>query len=88
VFQLEEGEVLAEPMPTRDERTGFLFYEATEGGAGVLTRLAVEADLLAEVARQALAIMHFDVEENSACDCEALWWMSLARAVSPPATAA
>jgi ribosomal protein L37E len=64
VFQLEEGEVLAEPMPTRDERTGFLFYEATEGGAGVLTRLAVEPDLLAEVARQALAIMHFDVEEN------------------------
>ena len=64
VFQLEEGEVLAEPMPTRDERTGFLFYEATEGGAGVLTRLAVEPDLLAEVARQAMAIMHFDVEEN------------------------
>ena len=64
VFQLEEGEVLAEPMPTRDERTGFLFYEATEGGAGVLTRLAVEPDLLAEVARQALAIMHFDVEKK------------------------
>jgi Lhr-like helicase len=64
VFQLEEGEVLAEPMPTRDERTGFLFYEATEGGAGVLTRLAVEADLLAEVARQALAIMHFEVAES------------------------
>ena len=64
IFQLEEGEVLAEPMPTRGERTGFLFYEATEGGAGVLTRLAVEADLLAEVARQALVIMHFDVEEN------------------------
>ncbi len=64
VFQLEQGEVLAEPMPTRDDRTGFLFYEATEGGAGVLTRLAVETDLLAEVARQALAIMHFDVAEN------------------------
>ena len=39
VFQLEEGEVLAEPMPTRDVRNGFLLYEATEGGAGVLTRL-------------------------------------------------
>lgn len=62
VFQLEEGEVLAEPMPTRDERTGFLFYEATEGGAGVLTRLAVEPGLLAKVAREALAIMHFAVE--------------------------
>jgi superfamily II DNA/RNA helicase len=62
VFQLEEGEVLAEPMPTRDERNGFLLYEATEGGAGVLTRLAVEPDLLALVAKEALAIMHFDLE--------------------------
>ena len=39
VFQLEEGEILAEPMPTRDVRKGFLLYEATEGGAGLLTRL-------------------------------------------------
>lgn len=64
VFQLEEGEIMAEPMPTRDARSGFLLYEATEGGAGVLTRLAIERDLLAEVARQALNIMHFDVETN------------------------
>ncbi len=59
LFQLEEGEVLAEPMPTRDARSGFLFYEATEGGAGVLTRLVAEPTRLAEVARRALAIMHF-----------------------------
>lgn len=64
VFQLEEGEVLAEPMPTRDERAGFLLYEATEGGAGVLTRLAIEPDLLAVVAKEALAIMHFDLEKG------------------------
>ena len=49
VFQLEEGEILAEPMPQRDARTGFLFYEATEGGAGVLTRLVSEPERLAEV---------------------------------------
>lgn len=61
VFQLEEGEVLAEPMPQRDSRTGFLFYEATEGGAGVLTRLLAEPTRLAEVARAALGVMHFDV---------------------------
>ncbi|HTR56144.1 MAG TPA: DEAD/DEAH box helicase [Kofleriaceae bacterium] len=61
VFQLEEGEILAEPMPTRDARTGFLFYEATEGGAGVLTRLVAEPERLAEVAHQALEIMHFDL---------------------------
>ncbi len=61
VFQLEEGEVLAEPMPQRDARTGFLFYEATEGGAGVLTRMVAEPERLAEVAHEALDIMHFDL---------------------------
>lgn len=64
VFQLEEGEILAEPMPQRDARTGFLFYEATEGGAGVLTRLVAEPERLAEVAREALAIMHFDLADG------------------------
>ena len=63
VFQLEQGEVLAEPMPTRDERNGFLFYEAAEGGAGVLNRIAGEPETLAAVARVALSIMHFDVLE-------------------------
>ena len=64
VFQLEEGEMLAEPMPTRDLRNGFLLYEATEGGAGVLTRLASQEDGLALVARTALQIMHFRVSED------------------------
>ncbi|MBX3182800.1 MAG: DEAD/DEAH box helicase [Polyangiaceae bacterium] len=65
VFQLEEGEILAEPMPTRDARTGFLCYEATEGGAGVLARLLSEPSSLAMVARRALQVMHFDVTEES-----------------------
>jgi hypothetical protein len=61
-FQLEEGEILAEPMPSRDARAGFLFYEATEGGAGVLTRLVGEPDALAKVARESLELMHFTPE--------------------------
>jgi superfamily II DNA/RNA helicase len=65
VFQLEQGEILAEPMPSREERSGFLLYEATEGGAGVLTRLVGEPVRLAEVARKALAILHFDVDGGS-----------------------
>lgn len=64
VFQLEEGEILAEPMPQRDARSGFLFYEATEGGAGVLTRLVAESERLAEVTREALAVMHFDLTKG------------------------
>ncbi|MCB9507620.1 MAG: DEAD/DEAH box helicase [Myxococcales bacterium] len=63
VFQLEEGEILAEPMPTRARRNGFLCYEATEGGAGVLIRLVAEPDSLAAVARKALQVMHFAVSD-------------------------
>ncbi len=65
VFQLEEGEILAEPMPSRDERTGFLLYEATEGGAGVLTRLISEPERVADVAFEALRIMHFDIPDRA-----------------------
>ena len=65
VFQLEEGEMLAEPMPTRDVRNGFLLYEATEGGAGVLTRLVSQENVLATVARTALRIMHLAGGEDS-----------------------
>jgi hypothetical protein len=61
VFQLEQGEVLAEPMPQRQERTGFLLYEATEGGAGVLNRLVSESQRLAEVGRVALSLLHLEV---------------------------
>ncbi len=64
VFQLEEGEMLAEPMPTRDVRNGFLLYEATEGGAGVLTRLVSEETSLAAVARRALQVMHLSVGDG------------------------
>ena len=64
VFQLEEGEMLAEPMPTREVRNGFLLYEATEGGAGVLTRLVSQEKSLATVALKALEIMHFAVAEE------------------------
>ncbi len=64
VFQLEEGEILAEPMPTRDARNGFLLYEATEGGAGVLTRLVAEPASLAQVARTALQVMHFAIDDD------------------------
>jgi len=59
VYQLEESELMAEPLPGRDNRQAILFYESAEGGAGVLTRLATEPEALAKVADEALSIMHF-----------------------------
>lgn len=59
-YQLEEGEILGEPLPARDNRRAVLTYEATEGGAGVLNRLISDPMALANVARRALDLMHFD----------------------------
>jgi Lhr-like helicase/very-short-patch-repair endonuclease len=59
VYQLEESELMAEPLPTRDSRQSLLLFEAAEGGAGVLTRLATEPEALSAVAAKALEVMHF-----------------------------
>lgn len=66
VYQLEEGELLVEPLPDAEQRRGLLFYEATEGGAGVLTRLVSEPDALSKVARAALEIMHLELPDDPA----------------------
>lgn len=59
-FQIEESELVVEPLPKTDNRQALLFYEAAEGGAGVLTRLASEPASLGMVAKIALNLMHFN----------------------------
>jgi very-short-patch-repair endonuclease len=61
-YQLEDMELAVEPLPSENDRRLLLFYEAAEGGAGVLRRLAQEPEALAAVARRALEICHFDVD--------------------------
>ncbi len=58
-FQLEERELSVELLPSAAAPAHVLLYEAAEGGAGVLTRLAGEPDALARVAHAALAVLHF-----------------------------
>lgn len=65
VFQLEESELMSEPLPCRDNRRAILLYEAAEGGAGVLTRLANDPKAMSQVAQQALAICHYERLDDS-----------------------
>lgn len=81
VFQLEESELAAEPLPDRDNRNAILLYEAAEGGAGVLNRLATDPEAIRRVAGRALEVCHWrsrsglwsdtvDLEDTDP-DCEA-----------------
>ncbi len=79
VYQLEDNELAAEPLPSSSDRRLLLFYESAEGGAGVLSRLLDNRDAIARVASAALRICHFNPDTGaderraprSREDCEA-----------------
>jgi superfamily II DNA/RNA helicase len=59
-FDLEDSELAAEALPSREERRYILLYESAEGGAGVLRQLlSGEHYGIDAVARKALEILHF-----------------------------
>jgi very-short-patch-repair endonuclease len=71
-FQLEPRELSCEPMPSPADRREILFYEASEGGAGVLRQIAEDPAVLPLLARKALEICHFDpdtLEDRKAQVC-------------------
>ena len=67
---LETGELLGEPLPTRDSRNAILLYEASEGGAGVLKRLAGEGDYWRRLGASALERMHFHRVNGTIAEAE------------------
>ncbi len=71
-FQLEPRELSCEPMPSPQARQEILFYEASEGGAGVLRQIAEDPAVLPMLARHALEVCHYDpvtFEDNGAHTC-------------------
>ena len=64
-FQIEESELVAEALPKVSDRRALMFYEAAEGGAGVLTRIASDPASLKQVASNALKLLHHNSPQGS-----------------------
>lgn len=75
VFQLDEQE-LSSLRIGQGAHAAILFWEAAEGGVGVLKRLVTQPDALRKIAEAALDRCHFDIhtgedraKETCACAC-------------------
>ncbi len=79
LYQVEDNELAAEPLPTVDDRRLILLYESAEGGAGVLKQLVSDPQAIIQVARKALELCHFEPDtrqdlgyaEEARDNCEA-----------------
>lgn len=79
IYQLEDNELAAEPLPGIQDRKQLLIFESAEGGAGVLRRIVEDANSIKEIAIEALRLCHFDPAtgtdlrraKGSTEDCEA-----------------
>jgi superfamily II DNA/RNA helicase len=68
VFQLEESELAAAALPDDINRNAILLYEAAEGGAGVLSRIAMDPHTIRRVAARALEFCHWRSRSGSWTD--------------------
>ncbi|MBN1262472.1 MAG: DEAD/DEAH box helicase [Anaerolineae bacterium] len=65
LYQLEDDELAAEPLPTSEARHVLLLYESAEGGAGILRQVLDDSTALQQVAREALTLCHFDPDTGA-----------------------
>lgn len=63
-YQLEDSELTTEALPSSGTPHNLLFYEAAEGGAGVLHQIVEDPAVIPALARRALKICHFDEQGN------------------------
>lgn len=72
LFQLEPHELSCVPLPMPKGRKEILFYESTEGGAGVLRQIVEDPTIMPRLARRALELCHFNpdtLEDQGALSC-------------------
>ncbi len=65
VFHLEDSEIAAELLPNSSTPSQILFYEAAEGGAGVLRKLVEDMGIIRDLSETALDICHFDTANGN-----------------------
>ena len=63
-YQLEQSEIAIEYLPSSFDRSILLIYENTEGGAGVLKDLSTSLESLKDIAKEALSLMHYQLDEQ------------------------
>lgn len=68
LYEIEESELGAEALPNREQRRAILFYEASEGGAGVLSRIIKNSASLRAIAKKALEIAHYDYHNGDTAE--------------------
>ena len=79
IYQLEDNELAAEPLPSDIDRRQILLYESAEGGAGVLRRILDDQGSIAAIAEESLRLCHFEPDtgddlrraKGASEDCEA-----------------
>ena len=71
-YQIESSEIFVEPIPSSGDRRMLLIYEAGEGGSGVLSDIIKKPDAISKIARQALELMHYDIEQVAEINADEL----------------